>query len=221
MGAFCSTLQRLLQKPHVRHSRAGGNPFSISGQDWIPAFAGMTRTGRSRVCATASANRTGESAAFRAEGGCSEVSSRTPSSAASLSQWRRCHGSAPSPMALPSKRARRIQRRRRSGSAHEDLHRRLSPGNRLLISSRSCWSRAAPRASSTCASAIPRSSQASPRPARAAATSPSSCAASARWTTPTCPSSPPRRHCSTTTARAARTGRNTPAHTSHCSTSAR
>ena len=48
---------RLLQKPHVRHSREGGNLVSISGQDWIPAFAGMTRTGRSRVCATASASR--------------------------------------------------------------------------------------------------------------------------------------------------------------------
>ena len=48
---------RLLQKPHVRHSREGGNLVSISGQDWIPAFAGMTRTGRSRVCTTASASR--------------------------------------------------------------------------------------------------------------------------------------------------------------------
>ena len=55
MGTIFSTLLRLLQKPHVRHSREGGNLFSISAQDWIPAFAGMTRTGRSRVCATASA----------------------------------------------------------------------------------------------------------------------------------------------------------------------
>ena len=63
----CAGWRRLLQKPHVRHSRAGGNPFSISGQDWIPAFAGMTRTGRSRVCATASAGRVTEQLADELE----------------------------------------------------------------------------------------------------------------------------------------------------------
>ena len=41
MGAFFSTLLRLLQKPHVRHSREGGNLCSISGQDWMPAFGDL------------------------------------------------------------------------------------------------------------------------------------------------------------------------------------
>ena len=36
---------RLLQKPHVRHSREGGNLVSISGQDWIPALRGNDENG--------------------------------------------------------------------------------------------------------------------------------------------------------------------------------
>ena len=43
---FFGSLLRLLQKPHLRHSREGGNlVLTRYGQDWIPAFAGMTRDG--------------------------------------------------------------------------------------------------------------------------------------------------------------------------------
>ena len=50
-----STLLRLLHKPDSVIPGLTGNPVSISGQPWIPAFAEMTRVGRSRVSATASA----------------------------------------------------------------------------------------------------------------------------------------------------------------------
>ena len=103
---FFSTLLRLLQQPHVRHSREGGNLFSIFGQDWIPAFAGMTRTGRSRVCATASAN----SSQRRGRGSRRRSAARgrdpRPRRAAGRGSW-------PSGGSRPGSRARRVPPRLR------------------------------------------------------------------------------------------------------------